>query len=114
MSEKRKFIRHDALNLLDYLIIDSEGQTGEYSMARTLDVSYEGLKLEISHCFDPDTQMLITLGLEDKLVDLTGRVIYCQPRGSRFIAGVSFDQIEQDDRRVLSLYINAFNKLKES
>ena len=41
-AEHRKFIRYESLHLLDYLVIDDEGNPGVYSMGRTIDVSVDG------------------------------------------------------------------------
>mgnify|MGYP007094620077 CR=1 FL=1 len=45
-TERRRFIRPEALNLLDYLVVDDQGRQGEYSMARTLNVSKGGILME--------------------------------------------------------------------
>ena len=55
--EQRKFIRYDSLHLLDYQVLDEDGNPGIYSMGRTIDVSIDGLKLETTTEFKVDTHL---------------------------------------------------------
>lgn len=111
-GEKRKFIRWDAIHLLDYIIIDSDGAKGRYSMGRTLDVSLNGLKLETSYEIPPEAGLEITVGLEDDLVDLVGRVTHSSRRGGRFMSGIEFVKMSAEGRRVFRLYTDAFKKFQ--
>ncbi|MGB3221687.1 MAG: PilZ domain-containing protein [Desulforhopalus sp.] len=108
--EQRRFIRYDALHLLDYLVLDEEGNPGTYSMGRTIDVSVDGLKLETTTALKTDTRLLITLGIEDDLVDLEGRTTHAHPQDGRFISGITFLKINKEGRRVLAKYVEAFRK----
>jgi hypothetical protein len=108
--EQRKFIRYDALHLLDYIVLDEEGNPGTYSMGRTIDVSIDGIKLETTTPFKADTLLLITVGIEDDLVDLEGRTTHAQPLNGRFVSGVTFLKITKNGRRVLAKYVEAFRK----
>ncbi len=113
-KEQRKFIRHDALHLLDYIIIDEQGNTGQYSMGRTIDVSVDGIKLETVYPIEANTRLLITLGIEDDLVDLEGKTTHAQPSDDRFVSGVTFLKVNPNGRRVLSKYVDAFRTQKDT
>ncbi|MGB3209641.1 MAG: PilZ domain-containing protein [Desulforhopalus sp.] len=108
--EQRKFIRYDSLHLLDYIILDEEGNPGTYSMGRTIDVSIDGLKLETANPLQSDTRLLITVGIEDDLIDLEGRTTHALPHDGRYISGVTFLKINKEGRRVLTKYVDAFRK----
>lgn len=109
MTEKRKFIRHDAIHLLDYLVLDKGTEdSGTYSMGRTLDVSNNGLKLETVQPFPQGAKIKITVGLADELVDLSGTIIYCRATKDRYISGITFERIANDNKRVFDLYVKAF------
>ncbi len=110
--EHRKFIRYDSLHLLDYLILDDEGKAGTYSMGRTIDVSIDGIKLETINPLKADTRLLVTVGLEDDLVNLEGLTTHAAPCDGRFVSGVSFLKISKNGRRVLAKYVEAFRKRK--
>jgi hypothetical protein len=109
----RKFIRYDALHLLDYLVLDEEGKAGDYSMGRTIDVSIDGIKLETIYPFKAGTRLLITVGLEDDLINLEGQVTHSAPRDGRFLSGVNFLKITKDGRRILGKYVEAFRQRKK-
>jgi hypothetical protein len=110
--EQRKFIRYDSLHLLDYLVLDEEGNPGVYSMGRTIDVSVDGLKLETTTLFKADTRLLITVGIEDDLVDLEGRTTHALPLDGRYVSGVTFQKITKEGRRVFAKYVEAFRQRK--
>ena len=110
--EHRKFIRYDSLHLLDYLVLDDEGKAGTYSMGRSIDVSIDGIKLETIYPLKADTRLLLTIGLEDDLVDLEGQTTHAAPSDGRFVSGVTFLKISKNGRRVLAKYVEAFRKRK--
>ena len=111
-QELRKFIRYDALHLLDYLVLDEDGSEGVYSMGRTIDVSIDGIKLETVYPLQTNIRLLLTIGLEDDLVDLEGRTTHAAPRDGRFVAGIAFEKITKNGRRVVAKYVEAFRKRK--
>jgi hypothetical protein len=110
--EQRKFIRYDSLHLLDYLVLDEDGLAGAYSMGRTIDVSVDGIKLETISPLQADTRLMITVGLEDDLIELEGRTTHASPHAGRFVSGVTFLKITKDGRRIFSKYVDAFRKRK--
>ena len=110
--EHRKFIRYDALHLLDYLVLDEDGKAGIYSMGRTIDVSIDGIKLETIYPLKANTRLLLTIGLEDDLINLEGRTTHAAPCDGRFISGVTFLKITKNGRRVFAKYVEAFRKRK--
>lgn len=112
LYEKRKFIRLEALHLLDYLILNKDGSSGTYSMGRTLDVSADGIKLETNQPIPYDTELLITLGIEDNLVDIIGRVTYCQTLKGRYNSGIVFLKIDKAARKIVTDYVTAFHERK--
>lgn len=110
--EHRKFIRYDALHLLDYLVLDEDGNPGLYSMGRTIDVSVDGIKLETIYPLNAETRLLLTIGLEDDLIDLEGRTTHAAPCDGRFISGVTFLKITKNGRRIFAKYVEAFRRRK--
>lgn len=109
-SENRKYIRLDSLHLLDYLIVDREGRQTTYSMGRTLDVSEHGMKLEVNHTVNSGDTLLITVGIENDLVDLTGEVIHCKKNNKLYVLGIEFSDISDKGMKILKKYIVAFKK----
>ncbi|MCG6929564.1 MAG: PilZ domain-containing protein [Desulfofustis sp.] len=112
-GEKRKFIRWDSIHLLDYLVIEPDGSEGRYSMGRTLDVSLNGLKMETSYELPDGAELEITVGLEEDLIDLIGRVIHKSRQGGRYVAGIEFVKMSAEGRRIFRLYTDAFKRFQQ-
>ncbi len=113
-NEKRKFIRHDSLFLLDYIIVDKAGNRGVYSMGRTLDVSADGIKLEILNDLEKGTLLYVTVGLKDDLIELLGEVTHTHAKDGRFVSGIAFRRITARGRAILARYSEAVQlRMKE-
>lgn len=112
-KEQRRFIRFDALHLLDYIILDEDGNPGRYSMGRTMDVSIDGIKLETKYKINLNSRILVTVGLEDDLIDLEGQISHSAMQDGMYVSGVTFLRINKDGRRILARYVEAFRQRKE-
>jgi hypothetical protein len=110
-AEHRKFIRKNALHLLDYLVIDKNGLQTTYSMGRTLDVSENGLKLETTQPISKDDTLLITVDLDDELVELRGEVVYTEDLDQRHITGIEFQDISAIGKKIFKKYTEAFQSM---
>ncbi|MBM9538120.1 PilZ domain-containing protein [Desulfobulbus alkaliphilus] len=110
-TERRRFPRPEALNLLDYLVVDAKGRQGEYSMARTLNVSKGGILMETHRPLPLGQQVMITLGLQDQLIDVMGHIIYSTSVAGRHQNGVEFFHVSDRDKRALDSYVAAFHAL---
>lgn len=112
-GEKRKFIRLDSLHLLDYIVLDRDHVKGRYSMGRTLDVSVNGIKMETPYPLSTEDTLEITVGLEDDLVDLEGRITYSKQLGNRYVTGIEFIKMSGESRRVFRRYTEAFKQMQK-
>ena len=110
-KERRQYIRPEALNLLDYLVVDDQGRPSEYSMARTLNVSKGGILMETHIPLPKGQQVMITLGLKDQLVDMMGRIVHTTSDAGWHHSGVEFFHVSDKDKRILDSYVIAFHKL---
>ena len=112
MFERRQAERRYALKFLDYEVISEKGEVLSRGLARTLDVSETGLRLETGDFFDPGQHLRITLGLDNDLVQMDGKVINSQPTTDELCAsGVMFLEIDDADR---STYQRHFDELKKA
>lgn len=109
-SERRRFIRPEALNLLDYLVVDDQGRQAEYSMGRTLNVSEGGILMETHIPLPMNQQVMITLGLEDDLIDVMGRIIYTTSNAGRHQNGIKFFHVADRDKKALDRYVREFHR----
>jgi c-di-GMP-binding flagellar brake protein YcgR len=109
-TERRKYIRPEALNLLDYLVVDDQGRQGDYSMGRTLNVSKGGILMETHIPLPQGQRVMITLGLRDELIDIMGKIVYSTFDACRHQNGIEFFHVADSDQQILNLYISAFHK----
>ena len=102
LFERRQTERRYALKFLDYEILSSTGEVTGRGLARTLNVSETGLRLETGQFFEPEQTLRITLGLDNDLVQINGRVINSQPETDNLCSsGVMFLEFDEADRRTL-------------
>jgi len=111
-TNKRKHKRFDALNLLSYVSLDEDGKEWNQGMGRTLDISESGLRLETNEVIKTKYILLISIGIEDELVSIKGKVVYTN-RGdaNMFETGIEFIEVKQDVLTTLKKYVSEFNKL---
>ncbi len=109
--ERRRYDRPEALNLLDYLVVDEQGRQGEYAMARTLNVSKGGILMETYRPLPKGQQVMITLGLKDQLINVMGRIVYTTTSAGCHQNGVEFFHLSDNDKRILNNYVRAFHKM---
>jgi len=111
-KEQRKFIRRDSLNLLDYVVLDEEGNTEDHGMGRTLNVSENGILLETHISLRLKQSLLITLGLEEDLIDLKGEVVHTKETDEDLSqSGIVFVEIDDEGQRILNRYLEAFKEV---
>jgi len=109
-AEKRRYPRFDSLNL-SYLVIDEAGATVKQSMGRTLNVSESGICLETHFPTNNNQQMMLTIALENDLVEVKGKVVYCRPGADElYETGVEFAEMEEKTRKILGRFITLFQE----
>ncbi len=111
---KRKHERVDALNLLSYVTLDSDGKEWNQGMGRTLNISESGLQLETNEPIQTKYIVLISIGIEDDLVDIKGKVVYTNRGDSNmFETGIEFIEVNPESLAILRKYISEFNRQYE-
>lgn len=108
LFERRKAERRYALKFLDYEIMGDSGEVTGRGLARTLNVSEGGLRLETGQFFEPGQQLRITLGLDNDLVQVTGRVVNSQPENDDLCSsGILFVELDGQDRVIYQKHFEA-------
>ncbi len=111
LFERRETERRYALNFLDYEIISTDGEILGRGLARTLNVSETGLRIETGQFFEPGQQLRITLGLDNDLIQVNGRVVNSQPETDELCSsGIMFIEFEEADRRTYQKHFDALKK----
>lgn len=108
-ENQRSSERFESLNLLSYVSMDSDGKEWNQGMGRTLNISETGIKLETHEPIETQYVVLLSIGIEEDVVDIKGKVVYCN-RGSegRFESGINFDGMNPETLSVLRRFIRAF------
>ena len=107
-EEKRKHTRIDSLNL-SYFCLDENNQIVKQGMGRTLNVSESGILLETHFPIDEKHTITLTLGLEEDLVEITGRPVHRRTnQDGKLEVGIEFLEINEKARTILKQFIDAF------
>ena len=112
ISEKRKHIRVNALNL-SHVAVDDREEAVKQAIGRTLNVSETGILLETHFPIESDQNVELTLGFEEDLVNLKGKVIHLlNGETGKFEMGIQFTDIDEEAIMVIKDFINRFRELK--
>ena len=74
-DENRKHRRISSLNL-SYICLDEDRKTVKQGMGRTLNLSESGILLETHFPIAAEHTVILSIGLEDRVVDLKGRPVH--------------------------------------
>ena len=89
--ERRKNTRVETSNHILYESMDNEGQMVSRSMGKAINISRSGIMLETPDPIEAVNVTLVTVDLENNLIEMTGRLIYCRETDSgMYQAGFSF------------------------
>lgn len=109
-QEKRKHSRIDSLNLLNYVFSDESGDGSTQGMGRTLNVSESGILLETHNPIHINNIVSLTIGLEEDMVAIKGRVVYTKENDDNmYESGIEFFDVDEKAKEILKKYIEAFN-----
>jgi hypothetical protein len=110
-SDKRRHIRVESTNLLNFVCKGVDGEPCHQGMGRTLNVSESGILLETYKPIDSRTPISITIGIEEELIDIEGEVVFLNECAKDiYAAGIRFSQINDKERMVLLKFIEVFKK----
>jgi c-di-GMP-binding flagellar brake protein YcgR len=108
--ERRRSERKESLNLLDNIVLGDTGETIAHEMGRTVNISESGLLLETHIQFQLQQALIITVALDENLVEIKGRVKFIEPFGEMFRSGIEFLEIDDKGRQTLQKYLNSLKE----
>ncbi len=112
-KDKRKHHRIDSLNL-SYISVDENDNIIKQGMGRTLNISESGILLETNFLIDSHHVLFLSVGLEDELVDIKGKVVYCRAgEDKKFETGIEFLEIDDASLQILKKFIKVFRNQKK-
>ncbi len=109
-QERRKSDRFDTLNL-SYVQVDEKGAVIHEGMGRTLNVSKDGILLEIACDEKLAGHVVLQIALDDELVDLKGNIVHCeQNEAQKYQTGIEFCEVDDKARVILGKFIQVFEQ----
>lgn len=112
--EQRKNPRVDSLNLVTFTSFDDEGVILSNAYSRTLNLSKEGMLIEMRQPPALNTLILVSLGIGEKIIQVQGKIVRAEPsEKDLFLVGISFINVNPYDQKVLNDYLRAKGELKE-
>ena len=109
--QDRKFKRRDSKNLLNYACVDENGNETIRGMGRTMDISQNGIRLETHISIEPYNKIILTIGLEDDLFDVAGKIIYSRKeKDGTFQTGIEFRSSDKTGQEILKKFIKDLTK----
>jgi hypothetical protein len=96
-KERRKYSRVDTSNLIDCCFLDENENELDHCMARALDVSPVGVKLETFQEIESEMIRLVSVDSDGTLIEIKGRVAHsCKTADGRYEIGICFAGTEFD------------------
>lgn len=106
MNDHRKNPRVGSLNLVSFTSYNDEGVVQSHSYSRTLNLSREGMLLEVKEAPALNTLIIVSLGLGEKIIQVQGKIVRVEERESQlFTIGISFLNVNPYDQKVLDDYL---------
>ena len=113
ISEKRKHIRVNSLNL-SHVAVDNREDNVKQAIGRTLNVSETGILLETHFPIESDQDVELTMGFEEDLVNLRGKVIHLlNGETGKFEMGIQFTDIDDKAVDIIKEFIQKFREMKK-
>jgi hypothetical protein len=107
-QKRRKHERKDSLNLIDYLVLDQDGEPLTRRMGRTLNVSEGGCLLETHIPLKKGQEVQLTAALDEQIMELEGTIVHVKPCGEKgFCSGIQFKEMKKEGKEILKKYIEA-------
>ena len=74
--ERRIYPRVKTCNLISYMAISENGETSDLGMGRALNISQNGIFLETSRLVFSEYVSLMSVDLDNNLIEIKGQVMY--------------------------------------
>ncbi len=111
MSENlRKHERINSSNLLYFCVKDENETITQQGMGKTLNVSESGIRLETNYPIDSKKTLWLSIGFEDDLVDVKGKIEYYIEKNNQYEFGIRFIDLDEESRVILSQYVKIFKQ----
>ena len=112
-DERRKYPRVPICDPISYISIDSDGNHLSQNLGTVLNASQAGIKIETYEVIESDLALLSFIDLEKKMVEITGRIVYCkQKQSGRFVSGISLQGSSADKIQFVKKLVRSYHYTK--
>jgi hypothetical protein len=112
-EDRRKYPRVPICDPISYISIDSDGNHLSQNLGTVLDASQAGIKIETYAVMESDLALLSFVDLEKKMVEITGRIVYCkQKQSGKFVSGISLQGSPADKIQFIKKLVRSYHYTK--
>lgn len=105
-NPERRAERHPRTLLVHTVRRRDKQQEGALAVGRTLNVSTGGARVALEMPLPAGTELEVTLQLGNRLLDVAGVVVYCEPGNGRLpVVGIEFTDLSDDDQELLETHL---------
>jgi hypothetical protein len=102
-DERRKYSRLNSLYLISYVSRDADEQRHNLSMARTLDISKGGVRVEVYRDVPAGSSMEMEIAIKENIYSVRGKVLHSRETESNtWEIGIEFDSLNDELSRELA------------
>jgi hypothetical protein len=111
--ERRTYPRVKTCNLISYMAVRENGQVVDQGMGRALNISQNGILLETPRLLFSEYVSLMSVDVNNNLIEIKGRVVYSGIHGSGMIGnGVCLQGKHHENIRFATELIKVFYNRK--
>lgn len=112
-NDKRKYPRVTTQNVVSYICLDADGHQIAEGMGTTVDVSQGGTLLETSHPIEAEYILLMSIDLDNNIVETKGKVAHSRSMGpGKYLTGIQFLGEREEVTKVVKNFIIDYHSRK--
>jgi hypothetical protein len=113
-QERRKYPRVPICDPISYISIDSDGNHLSQNLGAVLNASQTGIKIETYEVLESDLALISFVDLEKKMVEITGKVVYCkQIQSGKFESGISLQGSAEAKIQFIKKLVRSYHYTKK-
>ena len=113
-TDRRKYPRVPICDPISYISIDSEGNHLSQNLGTIQNASQNGLNIETYDAIDSEFVLISFVDLDQKLVEIKGRIAYCrQKQSGKFENGISLQGTSEEKLQFIKKLVRTYHYTKK-
>jgi hypothetical protein len=105
---RRSVARVRSLNLVSVAQFDEQGFRSDLAVGRTLDISSQGVRVELNRALPLRSTVRLSLALGHSIIEIEGTVCHLEVLDDRKCSmGLQFERISDEDLERIEAYLSA-------